>query len=119
MKKKNVVSGKLLSAALLGAMCVAPLIGSVSPAQAAPHSWPNNHQRDRNRHERNQTFVGVVTKVKSSSEFDIRVKGKTYNVYVSGRLPRRLNRNDRVSVYGYRYGNNDIRDASVTILRNR
>jgi len=118
MKNKNIVSRKLLSAALLGAMCVAPLIGSISPAQAAPHSWPT-HRRDKNRHEQYQTFVGVVTKVESPSKFDLRLNGKTYNVYVSGRISRRLNRNDRVSVYGYRYGNNDIRNAKVTILRNR
>jgi len=118
MKNKNVVSRKLLSAALLGAMCVAPLIGSISPAQAAPHSWPNNHG-DRNRHERYQTFVGVVTNVESASKFELRSNGRAYDVYVSGRLSRRLDRNDRVSVYGYRYGNNDIRNANVEILRNR
>ncbi|MEO6907241.1 MAG: hypothetical protein ABI210_05060 [Abditibacteriaceae bacterium] len=74
----------------------------------------NNHPG-----QRYQTFVGVVTKVKSDSEFDMRFEGKTYNVYLNGQVPHRLNRNDRVNVYGYRYGNNDIRNASVRILRNR
>jgi hypothetical protein len=119
MKNKNVVLRKLLSAALLGAMCGAPLAGSLTSAQAAPPPWSNGHHRDGDRHENYRTFVGVVTKVESSSKFDMRFDGKTYNVYVSERLPRRLDRNDRVSVYGYRYGNNDIRDARVTILHNR
>jgi hypothetical protein len=125
MKNKNVVFKRLLSAALLGAMCVAPLIGSISSAQADPprHApawgWRENN-KDRNRDRRDyRSFTGTVTNVESSSKFDMRFDGKTYNVYVSGQLPRRLNRNDRVSVYGYRYGNNDIRNARVTIVRNR
>lgn len=76
--------------------------------------------KDKNRPgERYQTFVGVVTKVKSNSEFDMRFEGKTYNVYLSGSVPRRLSNNDRVSVYGSRVGNNDIRNASVRVLGRR
>ena len=69
--------------------------------------------------QRYQTFVGVVAKVKSDSEFNMRFDGKTYNVYLSGPVPHRLNRNDRVRVYGYRYGNDDIRNASARVLRTR
>jgi hypothetical protein len=38
---------------------------------------------------------------------------------VSRRLPRNLDRGDVVRVYGRRYGDNDIRNASINILRNR
>lgn len=141
MKNKNVVSKKLLHVALLGAICVAPLIGSISSAKADPprhapawgsrdkghnrgHNSKRDHDRrgdrDRNRDRRDyRTFTGTVSKVESSSKFELRSNGRTYDVYVSGRVSRRLNRNDRVSVYGYRYGNNDIRNATVKITRNR
>jgi len=67
-----------------------------------------------------RTFEGVVTNVNyGGNEFDIRINGNTYNVYASVRLPGRLNRGDTVRVYGRRYGNNDIRNANVSILRDR
>jgi hypothetical protein len=50
---------------------------------------------------------------------DVRINGRVFNVYVSRRVPRNLNRGDLVRIYGRRYGDNDIRNASVSILRNR
>ena len=67
---------------------------------------------------RYQNFTGVVTNVKNDREFDIRIGGTTYNVYASTST-RGLNKNDEVSVYGQRYGDNDIRNANVRITRNR
>ena len=67
-----------------------------------------------------RTFEGIVTRVNyGGNELDVRINGNTYNVYASTRLPGRLNRGDLVRVYGQRYGNNDIRNSSVRILRNR
>lgn len=66
-----------------------------------------------------QTFSGVVTNVESNSEFDIRIGNDTYNVYPSGRIPNGISKNDTVRIYGRRYGDNDIRNANVVILRNR
>ena len=66
-----------------------------------------------------RSYTGVVTNTRSGDKFDVRIDGKTYNVYLSGRRPRGLDRNDVVRVYGKRVGSNDIRNASVRILRNR
>jgi hypothetical protein len=66
-----------------------------------------------------QSFTGVVTNVRSDQSFDVRIGGGTYNVYLNNVLPRQLNVGDQVRVYGVRYGSNDIRNASVTIIRNR
>jgi hypothetical protein len=97
------------------------------PPRHAP-AW-GNRDKDRGRHDdhrrgdrdrRNyRTFTGTVEDVDSNSKFELRSDGRTYDVYVSGRLPRGLDKHDMVRVYGYRYGNNDIRDAHVTIIRNR
>ena len=80
-------------------------------------------RRDRDRRDRDRrdyrTFTGTVVKVESNSKFELRANGRTYDVYISGRLSRRLDRRDVVRVYGYRHGNNDIRNANVSILRNR
>jgi hypothetical protein len=125
MQNKTAVSKKLLCAALLGAFCVAPLAVSTPAAQADPPMWShkNDHKdhHDKNDHRRGnvQTFTGVVTKVESSSKFDLRVGHQDYDVYPSGRIPRGLHKNDLVRVTGYRYGNNDIRNASVTVVRRR
>ncbi len=66
-----------------------------------------------------QTYTGIVTGVRSDQSFDVRIGGDTFNVYLSTRLPRQLNTGDYVRVYGVRSGNNDIRNASVSILNNR
>ena len=89
---------------------------------------PNNKRDDRydnrnddrynNGNDNFQTFTGVVTKVRSSRDFDIVVNLRTYNVTASQGTSN-LNKNDVVRVYGRRYGDNDIRDANVTITRNR
>jgi hypothetical protein len=65
-----------------------------------------------------RTFTGTVTKV-SNNRFDIRVGNITYNVAASSRPPRSLDRGDVVRVYGERFGQNDIRNASVSIINNR
>jgi len=140
--KRHISLQKILNAAVIAAVAIAPFMGAVSIAQAAPnHSNPvwnmdsrrGNHQRRNNRRNDNRrrknpvwnnrkdfkTFVGVVTKAKSGNEFNIKVDGKTYNVYLDGRRPRGLDNNDLVRVYGKRVGANDIRNANVTVLRNR
>jgi hypothetical protein len=67
-----------------------------------------------------RNFSGVVTRVYyGENKIDVRINGRIFNVYVSTRLPYRLNRGDLVRVYGRRYGDNDIRNSSVKILRNR
>jgi hypothetical protein len=53
------------------------------------------------------------------NEVDIRIDGRTYNVYAYRDLPYRLYEGDLVRVYGQRYGNNDIRNADLDILRSR
>jgi hypothetical protein len=77
------------------------------------------NRNDRNRYNDRRSYTGVITRVRSNDEFDIRVGGTTYNVYLSSRAPRQLSRNDYVRVSGVRSGSNDIRNASVTLLRNR
>jgi hypothetical protein len=67
-----------------------------------------------------RNFTGVVTRVYyGEDKIDVRIDGRIFNVYLSSRLPYRLNRGDVVRVYGRRYGNNDIRNSSVRVLRNR
>jgi hypothetical protein len=66
-----------------------------------------------------QTFTGTVTDVESASKFDVRIGGKIYNVYPSGNAARRVDKGDIVRIYGQRYGDNDIRNANVVVVRNR
>ena len=76
---------------------------------------------DRNRDDNRRdfaTYTGVVTEVKNSREFRVRANGRDYDVYSDGST-RDLDRGDEVRVYGQLYGTNDIRDARVTITRNR
>lgn len=127
---KNIAK-KVLSAALVSVFALTPIAFGISAAQADPPShapawgWRDKHRnrdwdRDRRDYRRDyRTFTGIVVKVRHGSKFELRYNGKTYDVYVSGRLPRRLDKHDVVRVHGYRYGNNDIRNASVTIVRNR
>jgi Ni/Co efflux regulator RcnB len=129
MTHQKTLIKKLLSATLVSVFAVAPLALGFSAAQADPprHApawgWRDknrHHDRDRDRdHNDYRTFTGTVSRVNSDSKFELRYNGDTYDVYVSGRMPRSLDRNDVVRVYGYRSGNNDIRNASVTVLRNR
>lgn len=63
-------------------------------------------------------FVGVVSKVKSDSEFDIRVGDKTYNVYLAASA-RRVSVGQTVQLNGERIGTNDIRSASLLQPRRR
>jgi len=67
-----------------------------------------------------RTYEGIVTRIRyGDNEFDIRIDGDTYNVYPVRDLPYDLDEGDIVRVYGQRYGNNDIRNSDVDILRNR
>ena len=63
-------------------------------------------------------FTRRVTDVESDQHFDISVDGKTYNVSAWTRLPRRLEEGDMVRVYDRRTNDNDITNASVTIIDN-
>jgi membrane protein implicated in regulation of membrane protease activity/translation initiation factor IF-1 len=66
-----------------------------------------------------RTFTGRVTRVVSDQRFDISVGGVDYDVTLSSRLPRRLTRGDYVRVYGVPQGDNNIANASVSIIDNR
>ena len=65
-----------------------------------------------------RTYTGRVTDVNSNQSFDIDVNGMTYNVTTSSRLPSGLDEDDVVRVYGRRANDNDITNASVTIIDN-
>ena len=66
-----------------------------------------------------RSYTGEVVNVVSDSRVDVRIGGQVYNVYISSRLPRRLDRGDIVRVSGVRQNNNDIRQADVQIINNR
>jgi len=66
-----------------------------------------------------QSYTGRVTKVRSDQSFDAEIGGNTFNVYTLSRLPRGLSAGDAVRINGVQKYHNDIRDASVTVLRNR
>jgi hypothetical protein len=79
----------------------------------------NDRRNDRwDRRSRYESFTGTVTRTDGRNKFDLRVGGRTYNVYPNS-SNRRIDRGDVVRVYGQRTGNNDIRNASVSIIRNR
>ena len=81
--------------------------------------YRTRYDSDRNNNRSNSTFTGRVTNVRSDSSFDLKANNRTYNVYAVTRLPRRLNENDEVRVYGRLYGNNDIRNANVALINDR
>lgn len=128
---------KLQKTLTLGVCALVPLTGMLAVSQAAPQApnsgfssvryersrdWRNDRdgRNDRRGDRRRQdSFVGRVTKVHSATSFDIRVDDHIFNVYLDSRVPRRLDERDLVRVDGVRMDNNDIRDASVTILNNR
>jgi len=64
-------------------------------------------------------YVGTVTRVRSSQSFDVNIGGNTFNVYTVSNVPRALSVGDQVRINGVQQYNNDIRNASVSILRNR
>ena len=65
-----------------------------------------------------QTLRGRVVKIENSRQFDIIIGTKIYNVYASSST-RDLDLGDEVRIYGQRVGSNDIRNANVSITRNR
>lgn len=82
----------------------------------------NNRNSNNGRYNQNndyRTFTGRVTDVDSNGEFKLRVGNQTLDVYTNNRLPRGLDEGDTVRVYGVRYGDNDVRNANVSIINNR
>lgn len=118
----NVKRVSTLSA--VAAIAAVPLLSATQTAHADPPrhapAWGKNRRDDRRNDRRNryETFTGTVTGTHGSDKFDLRVGSRTYNVYPNSGS-RRLDRGDVVRVYGQRSGNNDIRNASVAIIRNR
>ncbi len=80
--------------------------------------YRDRYNRDQRNNRSNSSFSGTVTAVRSGNSFDLRANGRTYNVYLSSRLPRELSRGDEVRVYGRPYGVNDIRSATVRVTKN-
>ena len=143
-RAKNALK-KFVAVATTGAIAAIPLFGAISVSEAQPprhapaygyrdKNKRKDHRNDRKKDRHNdrrrddrwnkgrndyRTLTGTVTRVQGSNRFDLRADGRTYNVHSSSRLPRGLDRNDVVRVYGMRSGNNDIRNARVTIIRNR
>jgi len=76
------------------------------------------NDKDDNDDNNYRTYTGRVVDVESDQRFDIVVGSTTYNVITTSRLPRRLTDGDRVRVYGQRDGDNNIVNATVTILDN-
>ena len=128
---------RVFALSAVAAIAAVPFVSATQTAQADPprHApawgyrdknrrddrWDrrNDRRNDRwDRRNRYETFTGTVTDTHGSDKFDLRVGGRTYNVYPN-RGSRRIDRGDLVRVYGQRTGNNDIRNASVAILRNR
>jgi membrane protein implicated in regulation of membrane protease activity len=66
-----------------------------------------------------QSYTGTVTSLRSANSCDVRINGNTFNVYTDTRLPRGLSVGDQVRINGVQQYNNDIRQATVSILRNR
>jgi membrane protein implicated in regulation of membrane protease activity len=116
MKKQKAGWKKMLKVSMAGTIAIAPVLIGISAAQAAPRSY------SRTTVYRSETvyltITGRVTSVESNSRFNIEVGNTEYNVYLSTSAPRRLDKGDTVRVYGRRYGNNDIRNASVAIIIN-
>jgi hypothetical protein len=125
---KNIFNHKHL---VLGALALSSALGLTQMAEAAPSqhapAWgyrDNNNRPGRIRDRRParplvQTFTGKVTKIRTGDSFDISVGSKNYNVYTASRLPRRLDKGDVVQVSGVRTGDNDISNATVSLVRNR
>jgi hypothetical protein len=62
---------------------------------------------------------GTVANVRSQQNFDLRSGNTTYQVRATSRTPRALSRGDYVEVSGELRSGNDLRNASVSLLRNR
>jgi hypothetical protein len=122
-----------VAALALGAVTLAPPL--TQPSQAQPGYSRNSERREQRRErrtvrrERRQvrrnvvntnraSYTGTVTRRRSDFLLNVRVGGSTYNVYSTSRLPRAIDGNDLVRVYGRREGYNNIRNASVTLIRN-
>lgn len=64
-------------------------------------------------------YTGTVTRVRSATSFDVNINGDTFNVYLDAPAPRALIQSDTVRINGVQQDKNDIRNASVSLLRNR
>jgi Sec-independent protein translocase protein TatA len=89
------------------------------PFQGGPNQGRPAPGRPGNNWNSGRRYTGTVTNVRSNQSFDIKVGNTTYNVYTTSRTPRGLTRGDQVQVTGVQQYSNDIRNASVSILRNR
>ena len=66
-----------------------------------------------------RTYTGTVTRVRSNTSFDVNINGSTFNVYLDTPAPRGLTKGDTVRINGVQQDKNDIRYATVSVLRNR
>ena len=64
-------------------------------------------------------YIGTVTRVRSNTNFDVSINGSTFNVYLDTPSPRGLTTGDTVRINGVQQDKNDIRNATVSVLRNR
>lgn len=90
---------------------------NIREARVAILDWADNPATSAGAPQSDRLFEGEVTEITSDERFDLRVDGKTYNVFPINGVPRALRTRQIVQVRGWRYGNNDIRDAYITILR--
>lgn len=83
--------------------------------------WNNNRgtYNNGNSNSNYRTFTGTVSDVDSNGKFGLRVGNQSYDVFINRQLPRNLDRGDTVRVYGVRSGENNIQNATVSIINNR
>ena len=82
----------------------------------------NNRNTNNGRYNSNsdyRSFTGTVTDVNSHRGFKLRVGNQSFDVLVNNQFPRGFDEGDVVRVYGLRNGDNNISNASVSIVNNR
>jgi translation initiation factor IF-1 len=111
---------KMLSAVMLSAFAIAPIVAGSTPAMADRDDWNyrgrNNHDNNKHGHgnnnrdnnyrnndyRENRTYEGIVTNDLPGREFVLRLEnGQRVQVRSEDREPRRLSSGDRVRVQGY------------------
>ena len=117
-KKVAIGAGVVTGYGLIKGKGKVATIGGIATAGSYYMYKKSKDKQDDRFQARPQTFTGQVTNVRSNQSFDIRVGNQFFNVFTNSYLPRQLNVNDVVRVYGVPSGN-DIRNASVTITSNR
>jgi hypothetical protein len=66
-----------------------------------------------------RSIRGTVSNLRSQQSFDLRSGNTTYQVRATSRTPRALSNGDYVEVIGDLRSGNELRNASVSLLRNR